>query len=49
MNKTGVSIVPGSGFGIPSNEMWFRLIFAYPIGKLRLALNKVIQFLEENC
>lgn len=49
MNKTGVSIVPGSGFGIPSNEMWFRLTFAYPIGKLRLALNKVIQFLEENC
>jgi len=34
MKIAGVSIVPGSGFGIPTTEMWFRLTYAYPIGKL---------------
>lgn len=49
MNKMGVSVVPGSGFGIPGNEMWFRLTFAYPIGKLKTALGKILKFLEEYC
>lgn len=49
MNTAGVSIVPGSGFGIPTTEMWFRLTYAYPIGKLRRALNKLINFLESHC
>lgn len=47
LTATGVSIVPGSGFGIPSDEMWFRLSFAYPVKRLEIALNKIAKFLKD--
>lgn len=45
--KAGVSLVPGSGFGIPQDKMWFRLTFAYPKEKLKVAMKRLMIFLNE--
>ena len=47
LQKEGVSLVPGYGFGIPQAGMWFRLTFAYPKERLKMALKRLAIFLTE--
>lgn len=47
VEKAGVAVVPGSAFS-PLGEGYFRLSFAYSMGTLEEALNRLEKFLKEN-
>jgi aspartate/methionine/tyrosine aminotransferase len=48
LSSTKVSLVPGSGFGIKSSELYFRLTFAIDKEILKDGIYRILDFIENN-
>jgi alanine-synthesizing transaminase len=48
LQKTGVLLAPGSGFGEAFGSGHFRMVFLPPIEQLEVALNKIERFISCN-
>lgn len=46
LQEKSVSIVPGSGFGIDPTKKYFRLTYAYPEEKLKVAIRLITEFVD---
>ncbi len=47
--ETGISLVPGSGFGLKKSDLFLRLTYAYPKRELKKTILKITKFLEILC